>query len=116
MHALPAGRLSAVLAVALALWGCGEHSKSWGATCDATATASACYDYSGAGYSQDLVAAMCTGGSVGTSPCPSANRVGTCRLEAAGQLVSLYSTGGSPYTAETAQARCTDLGGVFTAG
>lgn len=92
-------------------------------------SAGQCVDFSGLGSSDhDSLIAYCgqLGGQWGTSPCPTAGRVGTCQTPPLGPRTGISCSGTAiileryyppNYTAATAQSICgTVTGSIFTPG
>ncbi|UJR82378.1 hypothetical protein [Sandaracinus amylolyticus] len=87
------------------------------ASCDIVATLSTCRDLGPSAFAlgEDFARGLCTGTYTSGGTCPTESRVGSCD-EGGGQIRRYYSTGGLPYTLETAQQDCQLMpGATFTA-
>ena len=87
-----------------------------GGVCDNSTDLSKCINYSGSDYKASSIKQNCTG-TYGASACSSDSCVSLCTV-GGGQVNEakhyFYSTGSSPYTADTAKAACVDLSGVYS--
>ena len=82
------------------------------ASCDVISAMSTCRDMGPQAFvlGEDLVRSLCAGTYQPAGTCPTANLVGSCD-EGAGTLRRYYSSGGFPYTADTARQDCQILPG-----
>jgi hypothetical protein len=80
------------------------------ASCDTTAEAGSCTDYSSASGSFQLERSLCRSarGGFALAACPSAGRIGACLIEES--EVKRYYAGEHGFTAETARADCEQNG------
>jgi hypothetical protein len=77
-----------------------------------------CFDYPGSGYTPANIKTGCDAikGTLSTSACATADRVGTCKLNGGSSselLVRYYALG---FTATSAQTNCTAQSGTYTPG
>lgn len=85
--------------------------------CVAPPASSSCTDYTGSAWRTPGTASRTcqqSGGSYYSGTCATANRVGTCRLQAS-QSTEIAQRFYRPLTAQQAQAGCAAAGGAFTA-
>lgn len=78
--------LGALVAMGTVAIGCGGDSRSGGYGSCAFAIGAVCIDYVGPFFAGQAKASCPGSGSFSTSPCPTANRSGTCRIGAGTQL------------------------------
>lgn len=113
---------AALLVAALMASGCGDlvdEVLPAGGSCNVAAT-NTCTDYTGTawrtpGTAQSTCQRVGNGATYSSGSCATARRIGSCRVRAGGAeelTVRFYS----PHTAQTAQAGCTQQGGVYTGG
>jgi hypothetical protein len=84
--------------------------------CDNVASVSTCRDLSGGAFllGEDFQRNLCMGTYTSGGGCPADGRVGSCD-DGNGQVTRYYSTGGIPYTADSARADCAAIpGNTFT--